>query len=110
ANGDPELLKLLDQLKSPTLYEKIQQANEEAVTRIIQSKPILVGFDKAINVMPKMTETTILHAGPPITYENMCGPMKGAVQGALVFEGLAKDLADADRVARSGAITFSPCH
>lgn len=47
---------------------------------------------------------------PPITYENMCGPMKGAVQGALVFEGLAKDLADADRVARSGAITFSPCH
>ncbi|EKB7629059.1 DUF1116 domain-containing protein [Enterococcus faecalis] len=110
ANGDPELLKLLDQLKNPTLYEKIQQANEEAVTRIIQSKPILVGFDKAINVMPDMTETTILHAGPPITYENMCGPMKGAVQGALVFEGLAKDLADADRVARSGAITFSPCH
>ncbi len=38
--------------------------------------------------------------------KNMCGPMKGAVQGALVFEGLAKDLADADRVARSGAITF----
>ena len=110
ANGDPELLKLLDQLKNPTLYEKIQQANEEAVTRIIQSKPILVGFDKAINVMPDMTEKTILHAGPPITYENMCGPMKGAVQGALVFEGLAKDLADADRVARSGAITFSPCH
>lgn len=60
--------------------------------------------------MPDMTETTILHAGPPITYENMCGPMKGAVQGALVFEGLAKDLADADRVAHSGAITFSPCH
>ena len=60
--------------------------------------------------MPDMTEKTILHAGPPITYENMCGPMKGAVQGALVFEGLAKDLADADRVARSGAITFSPCH
>ena len=26
------------------------------------------------------------------------------------FEGLAKDLADADRVAHSGAITFSPCH
>ena len=24
ANGDPELLKLLDQLKNPTLYEKIQ--------------------------------------------------------------------------------------
>ncbi len=36
--------------------KKIQQANEEAVTRIIQSKPILVGFDKAINVMPDMTE------------------------------------------------------
>ncbi|VFS47652.1 Uncharacterised protein [Budvicia aquatica] len=57
-----------------------------------------------------MTKTTILHAGPPITWERMCGAMKGAVTGALVFEGLATDLADAEKVAASGKITFSPCH
>lgn len=57
-----------------------------------------------------MTRTTILHAGPPVTRENMCGAMKGAVTGALVFEGLATDLEDAARLAASGDITFSPCH
>ena len=37
---DPEPIKIIGSVKNPTLYEKIQQA-EEAVTRIIQSKPIL---------------------------------------------------------------------
>ena len=64
-----------------------------------------LGFDKAINVMPDMTETTILHAGPPITYENMRTDERCRSRSAC-FEGLAKDLADADRVAHSGAITF----
>ncbi|TRG40918.1 DUF1116 domain-containing protein, partial [Salmonella enterica subsp. enterica serovar Anatum] len=41
---------------------------------------------------------------------NMCGAMKGAVTGALVFEGLAADLEEAARLAASGEITFSPCH
>lgn len=71
---------------------------------------MLVGYDQAINVVPGMTRTTILHAGPPVTWENMCGAMKGAVTGALVFEGLATDLEDAARLAASGDITFSPCH
>lgn len=57
-----------------------------------------------------MTAKTILHAGPPITWEKMCGAMKGAVTGALVFEGLAKDLDEAAELAASGEITFSPCH
>jgi NifU-like protein involved in Fe-S cluster formation len=57
-----------------------------------------------------MTRTTILHAGPPAAFENMSGPMQGAVTGALVFEGLATDLEDAYRVAGSGEITFAPCH
>lgn len=49
-----------------------------------------------------MTAKTILHAGPPITWEKMCGAMKGAVTGALVFEGLAKDLDEAAELAASG--------
>ncbi|CZQ99956.1 DUF1116 domain-containing protein [Trichococcus collinsii] len=110
AGGDAELLKLLDRLNEPETLEKIQKANEEAVSRIIQSKPILVGYDKALNVMPNMTKNTILHAGPPIAYADMCGPMQGAIQGAIIFEGLASDLEEADQVARSGEIIFSPCH
>lgn len=68
---------------------------------------MLVGYDQAINVVPGMTRTTILHAGPPVSWENMCGAMKGAVTGALVFEGLATDLEDAARLAASGEIAFA---
>lgn len=110
ARGDQRLLSLLQKLERPDIREKIETANKEAVERIIKSQPVLIGFDQAINVVPGMTKTTILHAGPPVTWENMSGPMRGAVTGALVFEGLASDLEEAAKVAASGSITFSPCH
>lgn len=110
ARGDEQLLSLLEKLEQPAIREKIEAANAEAVERIIQSQPVLIGFDQAINVVPGMTKTTILHAGPPVTWENMNGPMRGAITGAIVFEGLAKDIAEAEEVAASGKITFSPCH
>ena len=40
----------------------------------------------------------------------MCGPMKGAVMGGLIYEGLAKDLKEAEELAASGKITFDSCH
>jgi NifU-like protein involved in Fe-S cluster formation len=108
--GKPELIAALDKLENPSIAEKIEEANKLAVERIINSQPVLIGFDQAINCVPGMTKTTILHAGPPITFDKMSGPMKGAVTGALVFEGLAKDIDEAYEVAASGQITFAPCH
>ena len=108
--GNMQVVEALDRLAEKPLAEKIAAANRIALERIIQSHPVLVGYDQAINVVPGMTRTTILHAGPPVAWENMCGAMKGAVTGALVFEGLVKDLDDAARLAASGEITFSPCH
>jgi NifU-like protein involved in Fe-S cluster formation len=108
--GKPEIIAALDKLENPSVAEKVEEANKQAVERIINSQPVLIGFDQAINVVPGMTKTTILHAGPPITWENMNGPMKGAVTGAIVFEGLASNLEEAAELAASGEITFSPCH
>jgi len=108
--GKPEVLKALDYLSAPDRAERIARANAEAVERIVNSHPVLVGFEPAINVVPGMTKKTILHAGPPIAWERMCGAMKGAVTGALVFEGLAKDIKEAEKTAASGEITFAPCH
>ncbi|MGW9415283.1 oxamate carbamoyltransferase subunit AllG family protein [Arthrobacter cupressi] len=108
--GKAEVIAALDKLENPEIAAKVAAANAEAADRIMNAKPMLVGFGRAIDVVPGMTATTILHAGPPITWERMSGPMKGAVTGALVFEGLAADLEDAARVAASGKITFSPCH
>ena len=108
--GRPEVIAALDHLAKPDIAERIDAANAIAVERIVNSQPVLVGFGAALDVVPGMTPTTILHAGPPIAYADMAGAMKGAVTGALVFEGLAKNVEAADELARSGDITFAPCH
>ncbi|TFG93589.1 MAG: DUF1116 domain-containing protein, partial [Candidatus Atribacteria bacterium] len=64
----------------------------------------------AEEVIPGMTKKTILHAGPPIKWEKMSGPLKGAVIGALIYEGLAVDEKEAAKLAASGEISYDPCH
>jgi len=88
----------------------IDEANDEACRRIIQSQARLVGMGIAKDVIPGMREDMILHAGPPITWDRMCGPTRGAIMGALVYEGAAKDEKEAGRITASGGFTFEPCH
>jgi hypothetical protein len=88
----------------------IEEANMEAVRRIMAGRPEIVGLDLAKHVIPGMGEHTILHAGPPIPWERMCGPTRGAVMGALVYEGLVGSPEDAAELSASGEITFEPCH
>jgi hypothetical protein len=88
----------------------IKRANQEAVERMMSARPMLKGISTAKDVIPGMKENLILHAGPPIEWERMSGPLKGAVIGALIFEGLAKDKAQAVSMVQSDEIEFSPCH
>ena len=88
----------------------IEKANKEAFDRLLAARPVLVGMGKAIDVIPGMKKNMILHAGPPITWDRMCGPQRGAVIGALIYEGMAKDEKEAEEIAASGEIEFSPCH
>ena len=108
AGGRKDIIEALDKVEP--LAEKIKEANETVISRMKAAKPVLVGMNLALNVVPEMTEHTILHAGPPIAWENMCGPMKGAVIGAVLFEGLAADDEEAVKLIESGAIKFDPCH
>jgi hypothetical protein len=71
---------------------------------------MLKGVSTAANVIPGMKENLILHAGPPIEWGRMSGPLRGSVIGALLFEGLAKDEAQAISMVESDEIEFSPCH
>lgn len=106
----PEVRTALAALQDPRVAEKIRAANAEVVQRIIDAHPVLIGFGQAIDVVPGMTKNTILHAGPPIAWNDMCGAMRGAVTGAIVFEGLAADIAEAEQIAANGGVVFSPCH
>ena len=89
---------------------QIEKANQKVMEIILAGTPKLVGLDVARNVIPGMTEDTILHAGPPITWDRMCGPMRGGVMAGLVYEGRAKTIEEAEKLASSGKIQYAPCH
>ena len=88
----------------------MEAANTEAVTRIMRGRPKLVAMGTAREVIPGYHDRLILHAGPPVTWERMCGPQRGAVMGALVYEGLARDESEAAQLAVHGEVEFAPCH
>ena len=75
--------------------EPIENANKEAVRRMLAAEPILVDVVPAGDIVPDLHDQMILHAGPPIEWCRMCGPMQGAIAGIAVFEGWAKDLKQA---------------
>ena len=88
----------------------IEAANITAVERMMSARPMLTGIATARDVIPGMHDKLLLHAGPPIEWDRMSGPLRGAVIGALLFEGLAKDDAEAQELAANGEISFAPCH
>jgi len=89
---------------------RVDQANQEAIQRLMAARPRLVDVRPAGEAIPGMHKHLLLHAGPPITWERMSGPLRGAIMGALLYEGLAADLGAAERLAASGDIDFAPCH
>ena len=88
----------------------IEEANKKALEIIQKAQPTLVGMGIAGDVVPGMHKHLIMHAGPPITWDRMSGPLRGAVIGALLYEGLAQTPEEAEKLAASGEIEFDPCH
>ena len=90
--------------------EKIENANAESLRRMLHADPVLVDVQPAGKVIKGLGEGVILHSGPPIAWERMCGPMQGAVCGIAVFEGWADNLRQAQNAAAAGRFTFHPNH
>lgn len=88
----------------------IEKANAYVVEQMMEARPVVTRVGKAADIIPGMHENLLLHAGPPVTWERMAGPMKGAMVGALIFEGKAKDWGDAEGLLSSGKVSFAPCH
>ena len=90
--------------------DTVDAANRVALDRLLAAHQILVDVRPAIDVVPGMTRETVLHAGPPIAWERMSGPLRGGIVGALIYEGLATTWEDAERLVTRGAVRFDPCH
>jgi hypothetical protein len=101
----PESLDIIDENAA-----KITAANEKVLDIILKGKPVLIGMGVALDTIPGMKKNLILHSGPPVTWDRMSGPTRGAVMGALIYEGMAKTPEEAEKLAASGKIEYAPCH
>jgi len=95
-------------LDTITAAGRARVANREAIGRMLAVRPAIVAVAVARDVVPDMGERTFLHAGPPLTWDRCSGPMKGALIGAMIYEGLADTPEEAERLGPE--IDLSPCH
>jgi len=91
-------------------HPTVESANQIAYSNYLAAQPALVGIGVAGAQVPGLRERMILHAGPPISWNEMCGAMQGAIIGAILYEGWAADATVARRLADSGAVAFEPAH
>lgn len=89
---------------------RIDAANQEAASRMMGAQPMLIDVRPAREALPGMTERTFFHAGPPIDWASASGPLRGALIGAMLYEGITDDPDQAARLVARGEIELSPCH
>jgi hypothetical protein len=113
AGGDRDLGLLVARLEddpADAIGARVAAANQRAIERMLGARPMLLDVRRAAEVVPALGPRTILHAGPPIEWPRMCGPVRGAIIGAILYEGWADTMEAARQLADSGEISFAPCH
>jgi hypothetical protein len=113
AGGDRALgllLARLDDDPDDAIGARVAAANTRAVERLLAARPVLLDVRPAAEVLPGLGARTLLHAGPPIEWPRMCGPVRGAVIGAILYESWARTAEAARALVEHGEVRFAPCH
>ena len=92
------------------IKQKIELANQDAAGRLVQGDPVLVDIAPAGQVIPGLQGKMITHAGPPIAWPRMCGAMRGAIIGMVIFEDWASTIQEAEARLARGEICLEPNH
>lgn len=109
AGGDPEALAALRRLSGP-LNDRVDEANTEVLRRLDTGVPLLTAVRPAGEVVPGLEGRTLLHAGPRISLDQVCDPLRRSMRAAVVAEGWAPDVAAADAQLVSGEVRWSPAN
>ncbi len=88
----------------------IEQANQEAIQVIARARVRWIDVQPASEALPVLGSKALLHAGPPLQPSGMCPAMRNAAEGALVYEGWARDLRQAEESIRAGQVRFHSAH
>lgn len=86
-----------------------EPANERAVRQMLGVRAHLVDVLPAGQALG-LQRGEFLHAGPPVSWERASGPLRGALRGAAVFEGLVDDPDSARDESELGIVNLNPCH
>jgi Protein of unknown function (DUF1116) len=92
------------------IKQKIEKANEEAADRLNRGDPVLVDIAPAGEVIPGLTGKMVIHSGPPIEWQRMCGAQRGALIGQVLFEKWAKSVDEATAMLEGGGVRLEPNH
>jgi hypothetical protein len=84
-------------------------ANAAALEAMLGAQAHLVDVQPAAEALG-LQRGQLLHAGPPVSWDQASGPMRGALVGALLLEGLADSPEAAERALAHGDVTWEPCH
>ena len=98
-----------DALATVMLDARRITANQEALARMLSARAQLTDVRPASEALA-LQPGQFLHAGPPIDWERASGPLRGALIGATIFEGLADDPEAAERLLADGSMSWEPCH
>ncbi len=112
AGGKTELIKILNFYRNCEPFD-VDEMNREVIAKVVAGQPVLVDNVRAKEVIPEMNENqgkVLLHAGPPIAYQDMPDPVQGSCVGAVLFEKWADNEADARKLLEAGAVQLIPCH
>ncbi|MDO4431036.1 MAG: acyl-CoA synthetase FdrA [Lonepinella koalarum] len=110
AGGNIQLIKALNFLNESQTVD-IDEANRKVIAKVVAAAPIIRDNVLAKTVIKELNEgKVILHAGPPIQYQDMPNTVQGSCVGAVLFEKWATDETSARALLESGEIKFMPCH
>jgi hypothetical protein len=104
AGGDAALIDKLARLQRTD----VEEANAATIKRMMDSRPLWIDVQSAVDAIPGMEPHNLLHSGPPIDFHDMCDPQQRAVEAAAVFEGWVNNRAELESKIRTGKIKLRP--
>ncbi len=105
----PPTIGSAQELATLALDPRRAAANRTAVERVLAAGSVLTDVLPASEVLG-LPDRTLLHSGPPLSWDTASGPMRGALLGACLFEGWAETPEEAEQLLASGGVTLDPCH
>jgi hypothetical protein len=107
AGAEPAAVAALKRLYG--IYaERIEAANAEALRRLDQGLPLLVGVTTVAEAVPSLPDRTLLHCGPPVDYSDVPDPLRRSMRAAVVAEGWADSPDHADTMLARAEIRLAP--